>query len=80
MKELVEFIARALVEEPDAVEVREAGAGHALELRVAAPDFDRVTGQRGKTAHAIRTLLAAGATEAGPIELTILDPEESPAE
>ncbi len=80
MKDLIEFIARALVEEPDAVEVRELESGTEFELRVADADFDRVVGPQGKTAQAIRTLLSAEKEGAQSVRLSILEPEESPAE
>ena len=80
MKELVEFIARALVQEPDAVEVRELESGAELELRVADADFDQVVGRQGKTAQAIRTLLSPDREGIESIKLNIVEPEESPAE
>lgn len=58
MKELVEYIAKTLSEKPDDVQVA-IGADHVLELRLAPGDVGRVIGRRGKTAKAIRTLLAA---------------------
>jgi len=57
MKELVTFIARTLAEEPDEVEVH-AAEDHVIELRLAPDDVGRIIGRRGKTAKAIRTLLA----------------------
>lgn len=61
MKELVEQIAKALVDQPDKVNVREVQGEQTtvLELRVAAEDLGKVIGKQGKTARAIRTLLAA---------------------
>ena len=61
MKELVERIARALVDSPDEVEVTliEGEQTTVLELRVAADDLGKVIGKRGRTARAIRTLLGA---------------------
>jgi predicted RNA-binding protein YlqC (UPF0109 family) len=56
-KELVEYIARALSDEPEEVEVH-AADDHVLELRLAPEDVGKVIGRRGKTAKAIRTLLA----------------------
>ena len=58
MKELVEFIARTLADEPEEVEVH-AAEDHVLELRLAPDDVGKIIGRRGKTATAIRTLLAA---------------------
>ena len=80
MKVVVEVIGGALVEVPDAVEVRELESGAELELRVADADFDQVVGHRGETAHAIRTLLSPETDGARPVNLRILDPDESPAE
>lgn len=62
MKELVESIAKALVDQPDKVQVREVQGEQTtvLELRVATEDLGKVIGKQGKTARAIRTLLAAG--------------------
>ncbi len=59
MKELVTFIARTLAEEPEEVEVH-AAEDHVIELRLAPDDVGRIIGRRGKTAKAIRTLLAVG--------------------
>lgn len=61
MKELVEEIARALVDNPGEVNVRavEGDQGTLLELRVADGDRGRVIGKQGRTARSIRTLLGA---------------------
>lgn len=61
MKELVEQIAKALVDQPDKVQVREVVGEQTtvLELRVATEDLGKVIGKEGKTARAVRTLLAA---------------------
>jgi len=61
MKDLVEAIAKALVDQPDKVSVREVQGEQTtvLELRVAAEDLGKVIGKQGKTARAVRTLLAA---------------------
>ncbi len=61
-----------MVDAPDQVEVREAGTG-VLELRVAADDRGKVIGKKGRTAHAIRTLLAACSPEGQPVSLDIVD-------
>jgi predicted RNA-binding protein YlqC (UPF0109 family) len=62
MKELIEQIAKALVDQPDKVQVREVQGEQTtvLELRVATEDLGKVIGKQGKTARAMRTLLAAG--------------------
>jgi hypothetical protein len=61
MKELVEEIARALVDNPGDVNVREVEGEQAtlLELRVADTDRGKVIGKQGRTARSIRTLLSA---------------------
>jgi len=61
MRELVEQIAKALVDQPDKVSVREVQGEQTtvLELRVANEDLGKVIGKQGKTARAVRTLLAA---------------------
>ena len=61
MKELLEYLARLLVDLPDQVEVRELQGEHntLLELRVAPDDMGKVIGRGGKTAQAIRTLVKA---------------------
>ena len=65
MKELVEFIARALVDNPDQVEVNEIVGQQTsvIELRVAKEDLGKVIGKQGRTAHAMRTLLNAASTK-----------------
>lgn len=64
MRELVEYVARHLVTEPDAVRVTETerDGGTVVELRVAKADLGRVIGKEGRTAKAIRAILAAAAT------------------
>lgn len=61
MKELVEMIAKALVDNPDQVVVTEVEGEQTtvLELRVSQPDLGKVIGKQGRTARAIRTLLGA---------------------
>jgi predicted RNA-binding protein YlqC (UPF0109 family) len=65
MKEMVEFIAKALVDEPDQVRVAEIEGEKitVIELRVAQGDLGKVIGKQGRTAQAIRTLLNAAATK-----------------
>ncbi len=65
MKELVELIAKALVDEPDQVRVTEVEGERitVIELRVAPGDLGKVIGKQGRTAHCIRTLLNAAATK-----------------
>lgn len=61
MKELVEMIAKALVDNPDQVSVNEVETEQStvLELRVAASDLGKVIGRQGRTARCIRTILGA---------------------
>jgi len=66
MKELVLFLAKSLVNNPDAVEVKEIQGETAsvLELRVAKEDLGRIIGKQGRTAKSIRTILNAAASRA----------------
>jgi uncharacterized protein len=61
MKELVESIAKALVDHPNDVQVRSVEGSQAtiLELRVNPQDLGKVIGRQGRTAKAVRTLLGA---------------------
>ena len=61
MKELIEMIAKALVDSPDQVTVRaiEGEQCTVLELKVAQSDLGKVIGKQGRTARAIRTILGA---------------------
>ncbi len=61
MRALIEHIARALVDAPDQVSVNqlEEGQGTVFELTVAENDLGKVIGRQGRTARAMRTLLAA---------------------
>jgi predicted RNA-binding protein YlqC (UPF0109 family) len=77
VKELVEYIARQLVENVDAVEVEERSMGSKvhLELRVGKDDMGRVIGKGGKVANAIRVLLrVAAATEGKQATLDVIEP------
>ncbi|MBQ2761775.1 MAG: KH domain-containing protein [Mailhella sp.] len=60
-KELVEYIAKSLVDSPEQVEVHEAEGeqGAVLELSVSRDDLGKIIGKQGRTARAIRTLLGA---------------------
>ena len=67
MRELLEFLARGLVEEPDAVkvtEIEEVEGEVILELEVAQDDLGRVIGRGGRIANALRTVMKAAATRA----------------
>lgn len=61
MKQLIEDIAKALVDVPDEVQVKTLGGEQAtvLELQVAPGDLGKVIGKQGRTARSIRTILAA---------------------
>jgi predicted RNA-binding protein YlqC (UPF0109 family) len=75
-KELVEFVARALVDEPDSVEVTvvEGEKSTIVELKVADGDLGKVIGKQGRIAKAIRTILSAAGTKSGKrVVLEIID-------
>jgi predicted RNA-binding protein YlqC (UPF0109 family) len=65
MKEIVEIIAKALVDQPDLVSVTEIGGMHTsiLELKVAQDDIGKVIGRQGRTAGAMRTILSAASAK-----------------
>ena len=65
MKELIWVIAKALVDKPDEVEIKEieGDVTTILELKVAKDDLGKVIGKQGKTAHAMRAILNATATK-----------------
>ena len=65
MKELVEVIAKALVEHPDEVIVteKEEGKHHTVELHVAASDMGKVIGKQGRIAKAIRSVVKAASSK-----------------
>ena len=67
LRELLEFVARELVDDPDAVEVVEDhdDRGVLLTLRVAKDDMGKVIGRGGRTARAIRTVVKAAAIRSG---------------
>jgi predicted RNA-binding protein YlqC (UPF0109 family) len=65
VRELIEYIAKALVDNPDEVKVFEVEgeAASVIELRVAKSDLGKVIGKEGRTARAMRTLLTAASTK-----------------
>lgn len=65
MRELMEYIARALVDDSDRVSVTEVEGEQVtvIELRVAPGDVGKVIGKQGRTARALRTILTANATK-----------------
>ncbi|HEY5984480.1 MAG TPA: KH domain-containing protein [Anaerolineales bacterium] len=79
MRDLVEYIAKVLVDNPEKVEVRESGTGDKirLELSVAPGDMGRIIGKSGKVANAIRTMLRVAAEREGKqATLDVVEPEE----
>jgi hypothetical protein len=74
--ELLEYLARQLVDEPDAVRVEEVDEGDTLVLRlhVAEEDLGKVIGRQGRIARALRTVVRAGsAREQRRVQLEIVD-------
>jgi uncharacterized protein len=65
MRELIEFLVRALVEDPDGVQVEELeeNGDVVLEVTVAEGDLGRVIGRGGRIANALRTVARAAATK-----------------
>jgi len=65
LKELVEQMAKALVDNPNAVQVNEIEGEQTsvIELRVAKEDLGKVIGKQGRTARAMRTILSAASTK-----------------
>jgi hypothetical protein len=65
LKELVEFMARALVDSPEQVRVAEIEGEKTsvIELSVAKDDLGKVIGKQGRTARAMRTILSAASTK-----------------
>lgn len=69
LKDLLNYLATSIVDEPDKVEIEEEQTGDdkktVLRLRVAQPDMGKIIGRQGKTAKAIRVLLSAAAAKRG---------------
>jgi predicted RNA-binding protein YlqC (UPF0109 family) len=65
LKDLVEFMAKALVDEPENVEVNEVVGEQTtvVELKVAKVDLGKVIGKQGRTARSMRTILNAASTK-----------------
>ncbi len=65
LKDLVEFLAKALVDKPDEVEVAEIAGEQTvvLELRVAKEDLGKVIGKQGRTVKAMRSILSAASSK-----------------
>ncbi len=75
MKDLVQYLAKALVSNPDAVEIKESAddGAQVLELKVAKEDLGRIIGRQGRTAKSIRTLLNAAARDNHRVVLEIVE-------
>ena len=76
MKDLVEFIVRALVDDPSEVQINEVTGDKVTlyELRVSKKDVGKIIGKKGRTAMAIRTILNAVSTKHGKrAELEIIE-------
>jgi uncharacterized protein len=76
LKELIEFLARALVDNPDDVQVSEISGEQTvvLELRVAKEDLGKVIGKQGRTVKAMRAILSAASSKVRKrAELEILE-------
>jgi hypothetical protein len=65
MKDLIKYIAQALVDHPEVVEVAEVEGTQTsvLELKVAKDDLGKIIGKQGRTARAIRTILSAASAK-----------------
>ena len=77
MKELIEYIARSLVDNPMEVQVRQdrMGSKVRLELRVTKEDMGRVIGKAGRVANAMRILLRVSAAREGKqVTLDVIEP------
>ena len=75
-KDLVEYIAKSLVDQPDDVSVNviEGEQSTILELKVASDDVGKVIGKQGRIANAVRVILSASAAKSGKhVQLEILD-------
>ena len=66
LKDLIEYIAKALVDNPESVQVAEVEGEQTsvIELKVAKEDLGKVIGKQGRTARAMRTILGAASTKA----------------
>lgn len=76
MKQLVEYMAKALVDHPDKVEVKEITGEKTLiyEVRVGEGDLGKIIGKEGRTAKALRSIIAAAAMKQGKrAQLEILE-------
>lgn len=77
MKELIEYIARSLVDDPEEVQIRQERMGGKvrIELKVAKEDMGRVIGKSGRVANSMRVLLrVASAREGKQATLDVVEP------
>ena len=77
MKDLIEYIAKSLVDHPEEVQVKQSGGGSRvrIELSVTKDDMGRVIGKSGKVANSIRTLLRVAAEREGKqATLDVMEP------
>ena len=65
LKELVEYLAKSLVDKPEEIQVTEVGGEQTIvyELRVAKEDLGKVIGKQGRTARAMRTILSTASAK-----------------
>jgi predicted RNA-binding protein YlqC (UPF0109 family) len=83
LKPLVEYIVRALVDKPDAVELRTSVSEGSIlyEVKVAPEDIGKVIGRDGRTVNALRTVLTAAALKKGEkVRLEIVDDKRRAAD
>jgi predicted RNA-binding protein YlqC (UPF0109 family) len=76
MKELIEYMAKALVDQPDKVVIKEIAGEKTLiyELRVGEGDLGKIIGKEGRTAKAMRSIISAAAMKQGKrAQLEILE-------
>lgn len=67
LKDLIEYVAKSLVDNPDGVQVQEVEGEQTsvIELKVAKEDLGKVIGKQGRTARAMRTVMGAASTKSG---------------
>jgi predicted RNA-binding protein YlqC (UPF0109 family) len=67
MKELIEYVAKSLVDKPESVSLEQKMEGNltVLELKVAKDDYGKIIGKQGRTIKALRTLVSASCAKNG---------------
>jgi uncharacterized protein len=67
MKELIEYVAKSLVDKPDQVAIQQRMEGNltVLEMRVSKEDYGKIIGKQGRTIKALRTLVSAACAKNG---------------